>query len=103
MLSDDIVDKIMCSADARAWAEQVNREAFIFNRVLFGEATLAIKYLGTQKFDRVSDVLQNFTQKLAERQRMILLTDNSEYEWVTVRKYQGDDWAISSRDQSKIA
>jgi hypothetical protein len=85
------------------WAGQVNREAFMFNRALFGEAMMAIKYLVTQKLDRVSDVLRSFTQKLAERQRMILLADNSDYGWVTVRKYQGDDWAINSRDQSKIA
>jgi hypothetical protein len=82
-LSEDIVEKIMSSADARVWAGKVNREPFLFNRA--------------------SDVLRSLSQKMAERQRMILLADNSEYGWVTARKYQGDDWAISSRDQSKIA
>jgi hypothetical protein len=49
------------------------------------------------------DVFLGISQKLAERQRMILLADNSECGWMTVKNYQGDDWALSNRDQQKMA
>ena len=50
-----------------------------------------MKQLDAGKVDRSRDVLHRVSQKIAERQRMILLADNSECGWMTVKNYQGDD------------
>jgi hypothetical protein len=75
----------------------------MFNKSIFNNIRSAVKVIEAKQPSKGREILLKINQKLGERQRMVLLADNSEAGWLTVKNYEGDDWALSSKDQLKMA
>jgi hypothetical protein len=103
MLSDVLINKIMKVNLTRDWTSDVNKSSFKFNKSIYKGVRAAIKLIEAKKPSLARDALLGVNQKLGERQRMVLLADNSEAGWLTVKNYEGDDWALSGKDQVKMA
>jgi hypothetical protein len=102
MLSDVMIRKIMKVNLSRDWTSDVNKTTFKFNKSIYNSIRSAVKLIKAKKPSQGRDILLRVNQKLGERQRMVLLADNSEAGWMTVKNYEGDDWALSSKDQLKM-
>jgi hypothetical protein len=98
-----MIRKIMKVNLSRDWTGDVNKASFKFNKGIFNKIRSAVKLIEGKKPSKGHEILLNINQKLGERQRMVLLADNSEAGWLTVKNYEGDDWALSSKDQLKMA
>jgi hypothetical protein len=103
MLSDVLINKIMKVNLTRDWTSDVNKCSFKFNKSVYKGNRAAIKLIEARKPSLALEALLGVNQKLGERQRMVLLADNSEAGWLTVKNYEGDDWALSGKDQVKMA
>jgi hypothetical protein len=102
-LSDVLISKIMKANLTRDWTSDVNKCSFKFNKSVYKGNRAAIKLIEARKPSLALEALMGVNQKLGERQRMVLLADNSEAGWLTVKNYEGDDWALSGKDQTKMA
>jgi hypothetical protein len=102
-LSDVLINKIMKVNLTRDWTSDVNKSTFKFNKCIYKGIRSAVKLIEAKKPSQGRDALLKANQKLGERQHMVLLADNSEAGWLTVKNYEGDDWALSGKDQLKMA
>jgi hypothetical protein len=102
-LSEVMINKLMKVNLTRDWTSEVNKTSFKFNKSIYNGIRSAVKLIEGKKPSQGREALLRVNQKLGERQRMVLLADNSEAGWLTVKNYEGDDWALSSKDQVKMA
>ena len=79
-----------------------NEQQFNFNRKVIRTSSAAVKALEGGNIGKAKEELNEGISLLSNRQKIIKLTDKSEFGWATVQEYVCDDLADDEADASKI-
>ena len=79
-----------------------NKKQFIFNKELDDTLATAKKELSEARLEKAVEALDKGSQQIAERNKLILLADQSEFGWGTVAEYVEHDLADDSEDEKRI-
>ena len=73
-----------------------------FNKKIFNKQEQALTALKAKQYEKAKQELEEGTQLIAKRQKVIKLADKSEFGWETVNEYLADDLASDDEDAKRI-
>ena len=73
-----------------------------FNKKIFNKQEQPLTALKAKQYEKVKQELEEGTQLIAKRQKVIKLADKSEFGWETVNEYLADDLASDDEDAKRI-
>ena len=82
--------------------KKANEDQFNFNRKLAENIGTAKSAEENGQLEKVKSDLAEGEELLCERQKLILLTDKSEFGWATVEEHKQHDLADDSEDEKRI-
>ena len=88
--------------DPYVFKRKGNKFQFDFNKKIFNKQEQALTALKAKQYEKAKQELEEGTQLIAKRQKVIKLADKSEFGWETVNEYLADDLASDDEDAKRI-
>ena len=88
--------------ESHKFKKKANEDQFKFNQKLSETLDSAKSAAENSQLEKVKTSLEEGETLISERQKHILLTDKSDYEWATVDEYKKHSLADDSNDEKRI-
>ena len=88
--------------DSYVFKRKGNKFQFDFNKKIFNKQEQALTALKAKQYEKAKQELEEGTQLIVKRQKVIKLADKSEFGWETVNEYLADDLASDDEDAKRI-